>query len=117
MLATPIEGVMYMNIGDMFQRISNGKLSKLWSSRSLLRNFLGFYPSALHCVAIFDKTIGEAMPPRYSILYFVSPLPDGIIKPQPSLVAIYGKRVYEPVTFESYSEEMFKISRELEKEE
>jgi isopenicillin N synthase-like dioxygenase len=26
MPATPIEGVMYMNIGDMFQRISNGKL-------------------------------------------------------------------------------------------
>ncbi|KAF4635091.1 hypothetical protein G7Y89_g3018 [Cudoniella acicularis] len=93
MPATPKEGVLYMNIGDMFQRISNG-----------------LYPSSIHRVVISGKDNGEETPERYSIPYFVAPLPDEVIEPQPSLVAALGKQVYEPVTFNSYSEQMFKAT-------
>ncbi|KAH8701528.1 putative leucoanthocyanidin dioxygenase [Talaromyces proteolyticus] len=92
--ATPKEGVVYMNIGDMFQRISNG-----------------FYPSARHRVVISGKAKGEATPARYSIPYFLVPQPDGVIEPQPSLVVAHGKQVYKPVTFNSYSEEMFRATQ------
>ncbi|KUL90404.1 hypothetical protein ZTR_01981 [Talaromyces verruculosus] len=92
--ATPKEGVVYMNIGDMFQRISNG-----------------FYPSALHRVVISGKGTGEETPARYSIPYFLVPTADGVIEPQPSLVASHGKQVYKPVTFTSYSEEMFQVTQ------
>ncbi|EEA26496.1 hypothetical protein EYB25_003733 [Talaromyces marneffei] len=92
--ATPKEGVVYMNIGDMFQRISNG-----------------FYPSALHRVVISGKDHGEETPARYSIPYFLVPTLDGIIEPQASLVAAHGKQVYKPVTFTSYSEEMFRVTQ------
>ncbi|KAF2704180.1 putative leucoanthocyanidin dioxygenase [Pleomassaria siparia CBS 279.74] len=84
--AVPTEGVLYMNIGDMFQRISNG-----------------YYPSALHRVVVKDA--GAA---RYSIPYFVPPDSHGLIEPQPSRVAKDGRRNYEPVTFEEYSEQMFR---------
>ncbi|KAF2785925.1 putative leucoanthocyanidin dioxygenase [Melanomma pulvis-pyrius CBS 109.77] len=84
--AVPKEGVLYMNIGDMFQRISNG-----------------YYPSALHRVVVKDS--GAA---RYSIPYFVPPDSHGIIEPQPSRVAKDGKQMYEPVTFAEYSEQMFR---------
>ncbi|OCL06357.1 putative leucoanthocyanidin dioxygenase [Glonium stellatum] len=90
MPATPKEEVVYMNIGDMFQRISNG-----------------FYPSALHRVTITGKASNKATAARYSIPYFVVPLADGVIEPQPSLVAAHGKQVYEPVTFNTYSDLMF----------
>jgi isopenicillin N synthase-like dioxygenase len=49
--------------------------------------------------------MGEATTARYSIPYYFLPLPDGAIEPQPSLVASHGKQVYEPVTFNSYSEQ------------
>ncbi|KAF2686896.1 putative leucoanthocyanidin dioxygenase [Lentithecium fluviatile CBS 122367] len=83
--ATPKDGVLYMNIGDMFQRISNG-----------------FYPSTLHRVVASQGTTAA----RYSIPYFVVPEPDGIVQPQPSRVAIDGKQLYEPVTFGGYSTKM-----------
>jgi len=88
--ATPKEGVVYMNIGDMFQRLSNG-----------------LYPSALHRVTISGKETGKETPARYSIPYFVAPVTEAIVEPMPSLVAASGKAVYEPVTFASYSESMF----------
>ncbi|KAF2868456.1 putative leucoanthocyanidin dioxygenase [Massariosphaeria phaeospora] len=84
--AVPQDGVLYKNIGDMFQRVSNG-----------------FYPSALHRVVV--KNPGNA---RYSIPYFVPPSSDGVIEPQPSRVAKDGKRLYELVTFKEYSEQMFR---------
>jgi isopenicillin N synthase-like dioxygenase len=122
MPATPQEGIVYMNIGDMFQRISNGEFSDIQRQRfhtgitqihthANFRNSLGFYPSALHRVVISGKANGEPTPARYSIPYFVVPLPDGVIEPQPSLVTAHGKQVYEPVTFNSYSEQMFKITQ------
>ncbi|KAF2649778.1 putative leucoanthocyanidin dioxygenase [Lophiostoma macrostomum CBS 122681] len=86
--AVPKDGVLYMNIADMFQRISNG-----------------FYPSALHRVIIKNSTAS-----RYSIPYFVPPSGDGLIEPQPSRVEKDGKRVYEPVTFNEYATRMFETT-------
>ncbi|CAG8960681.1 hypothetical protein HYFRA_00013449 [Hymenoscyphus fraxineus] len=85
--AIPKEGVLYMNIGDMLDR---------------------FYPSGLHRVVVSGKKNAEETPARYSIPYFIAPTPDDIIVPSPSLVARQGKQVYEAVTFNSYSEQMFK---------
>ena len=45
--------------------------------------------------------------PRYSIPYFVPPLADGVVEPQPSRISKDGKKVYDPVTFNEYSERMF----------
>ncbi|KAF2731974.1 putative leucoanthocyanidin dioxygenase [Polyplosphaeria fusca] len=84
--AVPQDGVLYMNIGDMFQRVSNG-----------------YYPSALHRVVIKSPNA-----PRYSIPYFVPPRSDGMIEPQPSRVLRDGRQKYEPVTFKEYSEQSFK---------
>ncbi|KAL8863817.1 MAG: hypothetical protein Q9174_007538 [Haloplaca sp. 1 TL-2023] len=84
--AVPQDGVLYMNIGDMFQRVSNG-----------------YYPSALHRVVTKSPNA-----PRYSIPYFVPPSSDGLIEPQPSRVAKDGEQKYEPVTFKEYSEQAFK---------
>jgi isopenicillin N synthase-like dioxygenase len=85
--ATPKDGVLYMNIGDMFQRMSNG-----------------FYPSAKHRVIVYDGRdggAGEQVVSRYSLPHFISPAMDGVIEPQPSCVARDGKQVYESVTFSS----------------
>ncbi|KAF1978149.1 putative leucoanthocyanidin dioxygenase [Bimuria novae-zelandiae CBS 107.79] len=84
--ASPKDGVLYMNIGDMFQRLSNE-----------------FYASAMHRVV---TRLGKTAP-RYSIPYFAIPGPDDIVRPQPSRVAVDGKQVYEPVTFSEYSMKMF----------
>lgn len=102
-----------MNIGDMFQRISNGE--RIVLSFLLFRHNTnaqtGLYPSALHRVVIPDKDGGEKIPARYSIPYFLVPTADGVIEPQSSLVANHGKQVYKPVTFTSYSEEMSQLTQ------
>lgn len=101
--AIPKEGVLYMNIGDMFQRISNGRSSPYRDGEYYDDSCpTGAYPSALHRVVVKNP---EAA--RYSIPYFVSPSSDGIIQPQASRVAKDGKQIYEPVTFMEYSEQMF----------
>jgi len=79
--ATTKDGVLYLNIGDMGQRLSNG-----------------FYPSGLHRVVVAGKERGEATPARYSIPFFCSPPPLELIEPQHSLVVAHGKQVYEPTT-------------------
>lgn len=71
----------------------------------------GLYPSARHRVVISGKADGKTTPARYSVPYFFVPLPEGIIEPQPSIVAAQGKQIYEPVTFNSYSEQMFQAIR------
>jgi isopenicillin N synthase-like dioxygenase len=72
---------------------------------SSLTVYQGFYPSALHRVVVRNATV-----PRYSIPYFMPPTGDGLIEPQPSRVEKDGKRVYEPVTFNEYSERMFETT-------
>ena len=104
--AVPKEGVLYMNIGDMFQRVSNGKpiLNSTFSSNSLADPLCtGYYPSALHRVIVKDPQAA-----RYSIPYFVPPDSHRVIEPQASRVAKDGKQMYDPVTFAQYSEQMFR---------
>ncbi|KAM5346359.1 hypothetical protein ACJ41O_009364 [Fusarium nematophilum] len=84
--ALPMDNVLYMNVGDMLERISNG-----------------IYPSALHQVVSRNHSTA-----RYSIPYFVSPTRDGVIEPQASLVESMGCKKFEPVTAVEYSTEMFK---------
>lgn len=72
---------------------------------------IGRYPSALHRVAISGKEDEEFTPGRYSIPYFVQPVPDGVVEAPPSLVAAMGKQVYEPITFRAYAEEMLRAIR------
>ncbi|CAG8971839.1 hypothetical protein HYALB_00001950 [Hymenoscyphus albidus] len=91
--AMPKEGVLYMNIGDMLDRV---------------------YPSGLHRVVVSGKANGEETPARYSIPYFVTPTPDDVIAPSPSLVARQAKQIYEVVTFNSYSEQMFQRTNVFE---
>ena len=91
--ATPREGILYMNIGDMFQRISNN-----------------VYLSGMHRVSISGRASGQPTPARYSIPYFVCPTLNGIIEPQPSLVTAVGKKHYEPISFQKFAEQMFDIT-------
>lgn len=72
---------------------------------------LEFYPSALHRVMISTREAGERTSARYSIPYFVSPLPHANIEPLPSLVAARGIAVYELVTFNTYAEQMFRATQ------
>ncbi|KAF2009430.1 putative leucoanthocyanidin dioxygenase [Aaosphaeria arxii CBS 175.79] len=88
--AAPIDNVVYMNIGDMFERISNG-----------------IYPSALHQVVIH-----KPQKSRYSIPYFMCSLGDGVIEPQPSLVKRMGFQKYDPVTTMEYSTSAFQTVRD-----
>jgi isopenicillin N synthase-like dioxygenase len=62
-------------------------------------------------VVITGKASGGDTPERYSIPYFVVPKPDGVIEPQASLVNLHGEKVYERVTFNSYSEQMFQATQ------
>jgi len=122
--ASPREGILYMNIGDMFQRISNSK----WEAHKatlpvfcpkppssfprfdadlFLPLLPDIYPSGLHRVSVSGLASGQPTPARYSIPYFVCPAPDGTIEPQPSLVAAVGKKHYEPITYQKFAEQMF----------
>src|SRR5690242_981542 len=92
--AEPVEGVLYMNIGDMFQRFSNGISAYPQAHRVRADTTPGFYPSALHRVIAKNPAA-----PRYSLPFFIGAVADAIIEPAPSRVAKDGKRMYEPVTF------------------
>lgn len=99
-----------MNVGDLFQRMSNSK--RLDSPPPVLYTDLipflpDSYPSGMHRVSVSGRASGRAIPARYSIPYFVGPAPDGIIEPQPSLVAAVGKKHHEPIKYQKFSEQIF----------
>ncbi|KAJ3543706.1 hypothetical protein NM208_g3441 [Fusarium decemcellulare] len=102
--AIPKEGVLYMNIGDMFERVSNGECASLLVEIIVSNGafYRGIYPSALHEVVV--RNPGQA---RYSIPYFMSPIGEGIIEPQPSLVEKVESRLFDPVSMMEYSKTMF----------
>ncbi|KAF4998943.1 hypothetical protein FDECE_11657 [Fusarium decemcellulare] len=102
--AIPKEGVLYMNIGDMFERVSNGECASLLVETIVSNTAFhrGVYPSALHEVVV--RNPGQA---RYSIPYFFSPIGEGIIEPQPSLVEKVESRLFDPVSMMEYSKTMF----------
>ncbi|CAF9917161.1 hypothetical protein IMSHALPRED_003480 [Imshaugia aleurites] len=85
--ATPKPDTLYMNIGEMFMRLSNG-----------------YYPAGIHRVVIPASYRSS----RYSIPFFVSPDPDAVIVPQPSCVAAGQKRRYEPITYRGFLNAQFK---------
>lgn len=91
MSAVPREDMLYMNIGDMFMRLSNG-----------------LYPAAAHRVILSDN---DRESPRYSIPYFVSPRADGVVYPQSSGILAGLKPSFEPIVVQKYSEEMFEKIR------
>jgi len=90
--ATPDGDKFYLNIGDMFARLSND-----------------YYPSALHRV-IVPETNGktEAVKSRYSIPYFFMPEPMVKISPQKSCVTEDKPKKYEDITLMEYIAEMGK---------
>jgi hypothetical protein len=108
-----------MNIGDMFQRISNSKATlpffclmppssyPRFNANLFLSLLLDIYPSGLHRVSVSGTATGQPTPARYSIPYFVCPAPNGTIEPQPSLIAAIGKKNYEPITYQKFAEQMF----------
>lgn len=109
--AIPQEGVLYLNIGDMGQRLSNGDFHPNPLLQSTILTSTGFYPSGLHRVVIAGQNSSEVTPARYSIPFFVSPSPEGCIEPQLSLIAKHGKREFEPVRFGEYKELMARTTR------
>lgn len=88
--ATPKEGTLVLNIGDMWMRASNG-----------------IFSSATHRVTIpplEDRIDGKERTTRgrYSIPYFVAPDHDGTVETYSSLVNGERPKKYEPVVFKDY---------------
>ncbi|KAK4506267.1 hypothetical protein PRZ48_004232 [Zasmidium cellare] len=93
--ASPREGVMYLNIGELMERFSNGKPK-------------GLYPSAMHRVAIRPTKDGEkTVPGRFSLPFFTKIKPAEPIYPLPSRVEADGKANYEPVGFQDLAKKLF----------
>ncbi|KAK3681817.1 hypothetical protein B0T22DRAFT_531172 [Podospora appendiculata] len=86
--ARPEEGVLVLNIGDMFQRFSNDH-----------------FVSALHRVAVPEAgTVSESrIPARYSIPFFVSPAPSHTVETLPQFVAPGTPIKYAPIKFQDYN--------------
>ncbi|KAI9704582.1 MAG: hypothetical protein M1820_005495 [Bogoriella megaspora] len=98
-LAPLEEGLLYLNVGHMLERLSNGLL-----------------PASLHRVVVPDTLKdafrgSETIPSRFSIPYFFSPRPDEPIAPQETRVKEDGSTKYEPVTPRVFSERAFIAAR------
>ena len=95
--ASPMGYALVLNIGDMFERLTNGYL-----------------PSALHRVTLSSPSdvAGTASgsdkevetPSRYSIPYFFAPDDDKIIRTLGSYIKDGEKSTYEDVKFEDYAD-------------
>ncbi|MCJ1399540.1 hypothetical protein MMC11_002742 [Xylographa trunciseda] len=88
--ATPIPNALVLNIGDMFQRISNDT-----------------FKSATHRVALPPlqqnrKDGANVTRARYSIPYFFAPNDDAVVDCLPSTVREDRPAVYEPIMFKDY---------------
>ncbi|KAL9105846.1 MAG: hypothetical protein Q9227_009054 [Pyrenula ochraceoflavens] len=91
MAATPTEGVLYLNIGDIFEWYSNG-----------------FYPSAMHRVAIPPvKADQDTIPERFSIPFFTNVGLDELIYPMPSRVQADGTANYQSIKYSELAERLF----------
>lgn len=78
--APPIEGTVLINIADLLQRYTNGRVK---STRHRVVS-----PSA-------DRFTGDILPARYSIPFFVHPDPETMI--EPILLTDGEEKLYEPV--------------------
>ena len=117
MPAAPHDDTVYLNIGDMLTRLSNG-IEYLLPSLRLIRLTLiakGYLPSAFHRVITPYKETLDAngtitVPDRYSIAYFVLPDPSRTIDPPKSLVEAEGVKRFEPVGWAEYLHQMLTAS-------
>ncbi|KAF2753533.1 Clavaminate synthase-like protein [Pseudovirgaria hyperparasitica] len=96
--AVPRDGVVYLNIGDVFERLSNG-----------------VYPSPLHRIS---KPAGaleggeDTIPSRYSIPFFVNIRPDAVIRPMPSRVERDGGEArFAPISYMDMCQELFTLTQ------
>ena len=96
MQARPMGQALVLNIGDMFERITNG-----------------YFRSAVHRVTLPSPlTLGgentfqmdETTPSRYSIPYFFAPDDDKVIRTLRSCVREGEASRYEDVRFEDYAD-------------
>ncbi|MCJ1405378.1 hypothetical protein MMC11_008605 [Xylographa trunciseda] len=97
----PRSDAVYLNVGDMMERISNG-----------------LYPGCTHRVVLpkvrasIDATVREngivKAPARYSVIFFLTVSDEAIVEPPSSLVQRDGMARYEPTTYKDYAEERMK---------
>ncbi|KAL9040165.1 MAG: hypothetical protein Q9214_004594 [Letrouitia sp. 1 TL-2023] len=101
MPAVPRSDAVYLNVGDMMERLSNG-----------------FFPACTHRVvlpkgtAASDTAINgsdiKRVPERYAIIYFQSLREDAMIAPLASRVTVDGGAKFESSTFQAYKEQRMK---------
>ncbi|PHH68204.1 hypothetical protein CDD80_177 [Ophiocordyceps camponoti-rufipedis] len=78
--ATPIEGTIVVNAGDLLARWSNDQIK-----------------STLHRVVEPPRNEGKKYPPRYSIAYFCNPNHDSIIETIPGTYTCEEEKKYEGI--------------------
>ena len=85
-------------------------LQKPCSLRRLNIDFsgTGFYPSAMHRVAMpATKSPDGTIPGRYSIPFFAHISQEGSVYPMPSRVEADGKANYEPSSYQELVQNLF----------
>ncbi|KAI9711038.1 MAG: hypothetical protein M1820_002476 [Bogoriella megaspora] len=106
--AEPQAGALVLNIGDMFQRFTNGTNAISNDNRHTRVDFpltldAGYFLSPSHRVRIPCKTGEQAsIPRRISIPFFVMPDPKLVITPLTKFVSESRPAKYEPVRFRDY---------------
>ena len=106
--ATPIPNALVLNIGDMFQRISNGSTAYAPAIGPLTEfALLDTFKTAIHRVALppLQQNRGDGASvtrARYSIPYFFAPNDDAVVDCLPSMVREDRPAVYEPIMFKDY---------------
>lgn len=83
----PLEGTVLINIADLLQRYTNGRVK---STRHRVVS-----PPLASALAVGDSEVQEVLPARYSIPFFVHPDPKTMI--DPILLSDSEVKLYEPV--------------------
>ncbi|MCJ1323187.1 hypothetical protein MMC15_008541 [Xylographa vitiligo] len=101
MLVIPRSDAVYLNVGDMMERISNG-----------------LYPGCTHRVVLpkvrasVDATVNEngtvKAPARYSVIFFLTVSDEAIVKPPSSPMKRDGGAKYDSTTYKAYAEQRMK---------
>lgn len=99
MPVVPRKDAVYLNIGDMMERSSNG-----------------LYPACTHRVVLpsrdshtsMDSECKRSIPDRFSLIYFATIVEDVVVAPPASRVEKDGGAKFEPVTYNDYAEERSK---------
>ena len=122
MQAPPREDVVYVTLGDIFTRLSNGEpyyrnnAQAFKYSRANQYPSSGLYNAATHRVSVSTQTVAsksqtyKRSSARYSIAYFVQPDFDETLVPQRSLISQNRPALYEPTTYRKYFTNMIKTA-------